>query len=57
MQVAATIDTGVAVWDLDPHHWLGAACAIAGRNLTRAEWNRYLGALRPYHRTCRAFAT
>lgn len=47
----ATID-GTAVWDLNPEHWLTAACAIAGRNLTEEEWQTYLGDLGPYRPTC-----
>lgn len=31
--------------------WLRAACTVAGRDLTRAEWNRYLPD-RPYAATC-----
>ena len=27
------------VWDLDPQHWLDAACLLAGRNLTPQEWD------------------
>jgi WD40 repeat protein len=43
---------GVAVLlDLNPRHWVALACRIAGRNLTRAEWNQYLPG-RDYHRTC-----
>ena len=39
------------VWDLDPRHWETTACRIAGRNLTRAEWNEYLPG-RSYDLTC-----
>jgi WD40 repeat protein len=39
------------VWDVDPAHWDAMACRIAGRNLTRAEWNQYLPG-RPYQATC-----
>jgi WD40 repeat protein len=39
------------VWDVDPAHWDAMACRIAGRNLTRAEWNEYLPG-RPYQQTC-----
>ena len=28
------------------------ACKIAGRNLTRAEWDHYFGTVAPYHATC-----
>ena len=37
----------------NPRHWEKLACRIAGRNLTRAEWNQYLPG-RDYHRTCPA---
>jgi DNA-binding SARP family transcriptional activator/WD40 repeat protein len=43
---------GIAlVWDLDLGRWEAMACAIAGRNLTRAEWARYLPGM-AYHSTC-----
>jgi len=29
-------------WDMDPAAWRARACTIAGRNLTQAEWQRYL---------------
>ncbi len=38
------------VWDLDPAHWRAAACLEAGRNLTRAEWDLYIGG--DYRETC-----
>ena len=34
---------GPVLWDLHPDHWVTAACAIAGRNLTRDEWGTYIG--------------
>jgi WD40 repeat protein len=40
------------LWDLDPEHWETAACRIAGRNLTRAEWADNIGDLAPYRVTC-----
>lgn len=46
---------GIALWDLDQSHWAAAACGIAGRNLTHAEWDRYLGQLGTYHATCSNF--
>lgn len=45
-------ENGIVVWDLDPEHWVEPACAIAGRNLTRAEWDQYIGDLAPYRATC-----
>lgn len=43
---------GIVVWDLDPDRWADAACAVAGRSLTRAEWDQYIGNLAPYEPTC-----
>jgi hypothetical protein len=38
--------------DLDPASWAAQACAIAGRNLARAEWVGLLGPSVPYEATC-----
>jgi hypothetical protein len=35
----------------DPAVWLEDACAVVGRDLSRAEWRRYLPD-RPYRPTC-----
>jgi WD40 repeat protein len=42
---------GPVLWDADPADWDATACRIAGRNLTRAEWEQYFSG-RPYHVTC-----
>ena len=39
------------VYPLDPAQWLAQACMVAGRDLTRAEWDRYLPDT-PYYRVC-----
>jgi len=46
---------GVAVWDIEPAHLAAAACRLAGRNLTRTEWDTYLGNVGDYRATCPAF--
>jgi DNA-binding SARP family transcriptional activator/class 3 adenylate cyclase/WD40 repeat protein len=51
-QMALATDDAVQLWDLDPAAWREAACRLAGRNLTRAEWERYLPDGEPYHVTC-----
>ena len=56
LEAAVATDHGIAVWDLDPEHWVKGACAIAGRNLTRAEWDQYVGDLAPYRLTCPEFS-
>lgn len=38
-------DGTIAVWDLDPDHWLDAACDVVARDLTPEEWDQYLGDL------------
>jgi DNA-binding SARP family transcriptional activator/WD40 repeat protein len=40
------------IWDLDPNAWAAAACRVAGRNLTQAEWSEHIGDLAPYRQTC-----
>jgi WD40 repeat protein len=42
---------GAAVWDLTTESWLAAACAQAGRVLTRAEWEEFRQG--PYRPGCR----
>jgi WD40 repeat protein len=44
-------DGTTAIWDLEPEHWLEAACDVVGRNLTRDEWEQYLGRF-DYRATC-----
>ena len=43
-------------WDLSPAAWLQHVCTVANRNLTLAEWQRFIGdpndPQRPYHKTC-----
>jgi DNA-binding SARP family transcriptional activator/WD40 repeat protein len=51
-RLAVTADAGLAIWNLDPSDWYGAACRLAGRDLTREEWDAYIGDLAPYHAAC-----
>jgi WD40 repeat protein len=41
-----------AIWDIDPESWARRACTLAGRVLTRAEWEEFLPS-RPYEPACR----
>jgi WD40 repeat protein len=43
-------DGALIFWNLDPAAVAAKACALAGRNLTHAEWAQHLGG--PYRRTC-----
>jgi DNA-binding SARP family transcriptional activator/WD40 repeat protein/energy-coupling factor transporter ATP-binding protein EcfA2 len=53
-ELALPTADGIAVWDLDPAHWEAAACRLAGRNLTREEWDDLIGDLAPYRALCPA---
>jgi WD40 repeat protein len=44
-------DGRVVLFDTDRKSWERLACAVANRNLTAAEWQRYLNP-EPYRRTC-----
>jgi hypothetical protein len=57
LQAAALTGQGIVVWDLDPELWMQAACDVAGRNLTHAEWDQYIGDLAPYRHTCPSHAS
>jgi WD40 repeat protein len=46
---------GITLWDTDLSSWKVLACARASRNLSRAEWNQFIGTLAPYQRTCPQF--
>jgi DNA-binding SARP family transcriptional activator/WD40 repeat protein len=52
----STLVTGdgqrVVAWDLDQTAWPAIACQVAGRNLTGAEWARYLPNAGPRRATC-----
>ena len=49
--IAANTDGAVRQWTIDLSTWPQRACHIANRNLTRQEWQQYLGIL-PYQKTC-----
>ncbi len=48
---AVTISESVRLWSLDREIWRSAACELAGRDLTQAEWERYLPG-EEYRETC-----
>ena len=50
--VVSVDDSGLGVvWDVSPADWESAACRIANRNVTRAEWHDFLPD-RGYRRIC-----
>ena len=52
--VVAYSDGSAAVWPVTVRAWLDHACAVAGRNLTREEWARFVPH-RDYERTCPSY--
>jgi WD40 repeat protein/energy-coupling factor transporter ATP-binding protein EcfA2 len=44
-------DGTVLFWNIDPESWNDLACQRAGRNLTEAEWNKYMSGIE-YAPTC-----
>jgi WD40 repeat protein len=44
-------DSGIILWDVDPNSWIAQSCQRAGRNFTRAEWERYFPN-DEYRKTC-----
>lgn len=44
-------DDSILFWEVDYEAWSARACRIANRNLTRTEWDTYLGN-RPYRKIC-----
>jgi class 3 adenylate cyclase/WD40 repeat protein len=52
LELATSDRHGVTLWNLDPDRWERAACEIASRNLTHAEWDTYFPNAGGYHATC-----
>jgi WD40 repeat protein len=52
LTLASGRDRGPALlWNVQPTSWAAAACIMANRNLTAAEWQQYQPEV-PYHLTC-----
>ena len=54
---SANQDGTVQLWDLDSARLVAQACNIAHRNLSRTEWNKFLGSDVPYVATCARLRT
>jgi WD40 repeat protein len=53
--LASSDSSGVlTTWDMRVTSWQERACAVANRNLSRAEWDQF-GSGSPYQRTCSQF--
>jgi hypothetical protein len=45
----------IRLWNLDSASWARKACEIVGRNMSRMEWDQFIGTDVEYHRTCSQF--
>jgi WD40 repeat protein len=45
-------DKTVRLWDLEVESLIAGACRTANRNLSRAEWNKFVGPQFNYVRIC-----
>ncbi len=52
MLATGTVVGTIVLWDIDVESWEEHACRIAKRNLTRSEWDRFIGPGVSYLRTC-----
>jgi WD40 repeat protein len=46
-------DGNIKLWLVDEQKLIAALCLRAGRNLTKAEWARYIGSDTPWQPSCR----
>ncbi|HEV3458201.1 MAG TPA: WD40 repeat domain-containing protein, partial [Thermoanaerobaculia bacterium] len=49
---SASLDHTVILWETDLGVLMAEACRTANRNLTCEEWRSYIGADKPYRKTC-----
>ena len=49
---SSSMDNTVRLWDVNPNSWKKQLCAIANRNLSHKEWQKYIGEDRPHEKTC-----
>jgi WD40 repeat protein len=52
---SAGADGKIKLWLVNEEKLIAALCLRAGRNLSKAEWARYIGADTPWQPSCRAF--
>jgi hypothetical protein len=53
-RLASSGDDGkIKLWLVDEQKLIAALCLRAGRNLTKAEWARYIGSDTPWQPSCR----
>jgi len=55
LQLVTNSEQRALVWNLDTAAWAEIACAVAGSNLTRAEWEQWGPRDHPYGAVCRDF--
>jgi WD40 repeat protein len=51
-RLLASVGNSVTVWNVDPKFWRERACQLAGRDLTKSEWQEYIGTQLSYKAVC-----
>jgi hypothetical protein len=54
-RLASSGNDGIKLWLVDEQKLIAALCLRAGRNLTKDEWDRYIGSDTPWQSSCRGF--
>jgi WD40 repeat protein/transcriptional regulator with XRE-family HTH domain len=49
---SGNLDSTITLWEVGIEQWQARACRIANRNLTKTEWEYYIGADVPYRPAC-----
>ncbi len=52
MLASGSHDKTILLWDMNPQSWIEKSCQRANRNLTRDEWDQYIGDALPYQAVC-----
>jgi WD40 repeat protein len=52
MLASGSWDGTARIWDADLASWKERACALTNRNLSRSEWEQFVGPSEPYQPTC-----
>jgi len=50
--ITGSRDVFIRTWPVDPRHLADRICSLLNRNMTKEEWNEFVGSDIPYEKTC-----
>ncbi|MEP5610712.1 MAG: hypothetical protein ABJP45_00610, partial [Cyclobacteriaceae bacterium] len=50
--ITGSRDVFIRTWPVDPKHLADRICSLLSRNMTREEWNEFVGSDIPFEKTC-----